>query len=82
MTRADYGPKERTLFRRTKRRSNALRHGWSVSVAWEPRDIWLGLYWTRWASFIGTPPKRRHRKWFVCVVPCLPIIVNRWEDLR
>lgn len=55
---------------------------WKVRVKWEPRDIWIGLYWTRPAEYVGTPPHLRSRSWYICIVPCLPIIVSRIEKLR
>ena len=58
------------------------RTRWTVRVKWEPRDIWLGLYWTRPEEFMGRPPVMRSRRWFVCLVPCLPIIVTKITQLR
>lgn len=55
---------------------------WFFKIKWEPRDTWLGVYWTRPKGFIGHPPKFRSRQWFICVVPCLPIIITRREQLR
>jgi hypothetical protein len=36
----------------------------SIRVLWEPRDLWVGLYWD------GTKDDWRV---YVCVVPCFPI---------
>lgn len=58
------------------------RRGWKVRIKWEPRDCWIGLYWTRRVEFMGQPPRRASRQWFICIVPCLPIVVTRWEALR
>lgn len=40
----------------------------SVRLLWEPRDIWVGVYWTR--EQVG--------EWFayICLLPCLPIRVH------
>ena len=40
----------------------------SVGLVWEPRDIWIGLYWTC-----------EDEGWFayVCLIPCLPIRIHR-----
>lgn len=37
-----------------------------VRVKFEPRDLWLGV-------FVDTAQRRL----YICVVPCLPIIVER-----
>ncbi len=38
---------------------------WSWSVKWEPRDLWVGLYWDRRVDGV----------WFyVCLVPTIVII--------
>lgn len=44
----------------------------SAKIIWEPRDLWLGLYWdvTRLgASFQAI-------KLYLCIVPCLPLRVH------
>ena len=33
---------------------------------WEPRDMWIGLYWKRYPAAIDI---------YVCIVPCFPINV-------
>jgi hypothetical protein len=35
-------------------------------LVWEPRDLWLGVY----------RDPTRHRV-YVCLVPCLPIVLER-----
>lgn len=42
-----------------------------LRVKFEPRDIWIG-------AFVDT----EKRKLYVCVVPCLPIILSTGEDSR
>lgn len=39
-------------------------HYWSWRIFFEPRDIWVGLYWKRYPRAIDL---------YVCVVPCLPL---------
>jgi hypothetical protein len=39
----------------------------SVRVLWEPRDLWIGIYWTRSAQRLLI---------YVCVLPCLPILFS------
>lgn len=36
----------------------------SVSLIWEPRDIWIGLFWDK---------KHSERTWYLCLLPLLPI---------
>lgn len=39
----------------------------SLKIIWEPRDLWIGVYWTtdsRW---------RDNRIVYLCLLPCLPI---------
>lgn len=41
---------------------------WTVALLWEPRDLWLGLYWN--------PYEEAGRRWvalYICLLPCLPI---------
>ncbi len=42
---------------------------WSVRVCWEPRDLWVGVYWDK-------PGTRLYI--YVCVIPCVPIKFTRW----
>ncbi len=39
----------------------------SVRLIWEPRDLWVGLYWD------GAKDDWRV---FLCVIPCLPIRIH------
>jgi hypothetical protein len=38
-----------------------------VRLLLEPRDLWVGIYWT-WAE--------EGLRIYVCLVPCLPILVT------
>jgi hypothetical protein len=38
----------------------------TVRLLWEPRDLWLGVY--------RDPTKRRT---YICLLPCLPIVIER-----
>ena len=53
-------------------RTRFVRRGVSVSLLFEKRDLWVGVYWD-------------HRRWvtggstltvYVCLVPCLPVRVS------
>jgi hypothetical protein len=44
------------------------RHVW-LELLFEPRDLWVGVYWTR-------PPQVNWKHAvdvYVCVLPCLPL---------
>lgn len=42
-----------------------------VALLWEPRDLWIGLYWT---------PRHAGEGWWVdlylCLLPCLPLRIK------
>jgi hypothetical protein len=37
-----------------------------LQLKWEPRDLWVGVYWTRKADALFV---------YVCFLPCLPIVI-------
>jgi hypothetical protein len=41
---------------------------WSIRMLWEPRDLWVGVYWTR--------PRPYALQVYVCLLPCVPILVT------
>jgi hypothetical protein len=45
---------------------------WTVALLWEPRDMWVGLYWTHpvWEG------PDRTATIYVCIVPMLPIRIG------
>lgn len=51
----------------------------NISIKFELRDIWIGLYWkTEIMTWSERKPVRRVTTWYICIVPCVPIIIS-WE---
>ena len=44
-----------------------------IRILFEPRDLWVGLYWTRQALHY---PGRTHLTIFLCLIPMLPIRIR------
>lgn len=64
----------------------------AVQVQWEPRDLWVGVFWRfdRWKSQ-NTGWDRHHGEWianpwslhaYICLVPLLPIHVYVMRTVR
>lgn len=44
---------------------------WAVKCYFEPRDIWLGVYWDRKPK--TADPRLRWWDIYICLIPCFPI---------
>jgi hypothetical protein len=57
-----------------------------VEIKWEPRDLWIGVYWRRerQRQLSKRRPKGATRiRVFVCLLPALPIVFSaRWMAIR
>lgn len=40
----------------------------TFQVLWEPRDLWVGVYWTTCSKIVGDTLDI-----YICLLPCLPI---------
>jgi hypothetical protein len=47
-------------------------HFWEWSVGFEPRDIWVGVYWKKWPND-EFPREVLAVEVFICLLPCLPL---------
>lgn len=57
---------------------SAIREwGLSVSFLFEPRDVWVGLYWK--SDPILDAPGVHDFTVYVCLLPCLPLRVHYWR---
>lgn len=47
---------------------------WTARILWEPRDLWIGLYWNRerHGGFIAEV-----LDFYICIVPCFPVRLTR-----
>lgn len=61
--------------------------GWwpyDVTIKRESRDVWIGLYRTgrEWISPGVNRPLFSRWRWYICIVPCLPIVVTWIADFE
>lgn len=58
----------------------ARRGPWLVELVIEPRDLWIGLYWT-WKRFPGARGQRRRRvDLYAAALPCVVLHVEHVAD--
>jgi hypothetical protein len=54
-------------------RTSGGRKVWTLQIRFEPRDLWMGLFWEYGDfTFIHTVCRR----WFLCLIPMLPIVLT------
>lgn len=57
------------------------RRGVSIRIYWEPRDCWIGFYWTFTrgkCNTIDAPVLHWDEEWhlYICLLPCLPLHIQ------
>lgn len=59
------------------------RRRWTVRLIWEPRDLWVGVYWTN-DRIMGDQGQHleNKRRIYICLLPCLPIVFTRREAVQ
>jgi len=57
--------------------SSAIGRDWGLSgsLIFEPRDLWIGIYWD--GKKLGEYD--RELTIYVCLLPCLPIRLHYWR---
>lgn len=69
----------------------ARRFYLAVELQWEPRDLWVGAFWTfnRWSGITGADSKHGAyiaRPWtmrvYICILPMVPIHVYIDRTIR
>ncbi len=48
-----------------------------IELLFEPRDLWVGVYWTRRAQGFDGPGELHI---YACALPCLPLHIVLTED--
>lgn len=50
-----------------------------LSLQWEPRDLWVGVFWKKQFWFSDTMESSGNSMYiYVCILPCFPVCLQ-WE---
>lgn len=53
-----------------------------MKIKFEPRDIWIGLYWCKGSRVTSMEVDYQIYIFFVCIVPCFPIIIQWNKNIK
>lgn len=45
-----------------------------MTIKFEPRDLWIGIFWDRAGRITSLDSDRQQYHVYICIVPCFPII--------
>ena len=58
----------------------------AIDLLWEPRDLWVGVYWDRGQHEVhyipGSVMLENYVRVYVCLLPCLPIKLSWSSPVR
>jgi hypothetical protein len=53
-----------------------------VELEFIPQDFWVGMFWRRIMCSTDEGPQPLATDIWLCLVPCLPIHLTYWHDVR
>jgi hypothetical protein len=59
------------------RRSGKVEY--RVRVKFVARDLWIGAYWTKLDYLLGPKGQGHRRTLYVCLLPMLPLVIERTD---
>lgn len=57
-----------------------MKSYWTVRVIFEPRDLWIGVFWEGKSKF--TAVGIHMFRVFICLIPCFPIVIAKQRHLN
>lgn len=48
----------------------------NLHLQFEPRDLWIGVYWEKRDRLIMIDGRERIITFYVCLIPCFPIVIE------
>ena len=47
-----------------------------IRLEFEPRDIWIGVYWTDTVHYPANGPLTKTFDVYICILPCFPLHIE------